>query len=197
MTKTVISLYDDKGQAQRAVEKLVKSGFSREDISLFAADPNGKYGRHIEYGKVTHYEAIETGEALAATGAVAGGIFGGLGVIFLGLSALAVPGVGPIITAGPIAAGLVGSGIGATVGCLLGTFLGWDVPEEESLYDYDLYDCDKEGIHQEGTFVAVCTPDHQVSRVSNILSAYNPVNLKERIAVWRSRGWTGYASSAE
>ncbi|MCB0195330.1 MAG: hypothetical protein KDJ65_25505 [Anaerolineae bacterium] len=190
MTKTVTGLFDDIGQAQRAVEDLVESGFSREDISLVAADPNEEYGRHFgPYGETTYEQASEAGSG-AATGAVAGGILGGLGGILLGLGALAIPGVGPVIAAGPIAAGLVGAGVGAAAGGLVGALIGWGIPEEEAHYY-------TEGVRRGGTLVAVRTPDHQVSRVADILGAYNPVNLDERVETWRSSGWSGYDPDAE
>ncbi|MCB0167604.1 MAG: hypothetical protein KDI79_25475 [Anaerolineae bacterium] len=190
MTKTITGLYDDIAQARAAVEDLVDHGFSREDISLVAADPTEEYGRQLGPYDDTIADDAADATAGAATGAVAGGVLGGLGGVLLGLGALAIPGVGPIIAAGPIAAGLVGAGVGAAAGGLVGAMIGWGIPEQDARYY-------TEGIRRGGTFVAVRAADHQVGKISSILNDHNPVNIEERVEMWRNEGWTGYDPDAQ
>ena len=103
--KTVVALFDDFGEAQRAVEDLVKANIERSKISLVAGDPEHTYS-----GRLTQTDkAGDTSAEGAATGAVLGGIGGAL----LGIGALAIPGIGPVVAAGPLIAGLVGAGVGA------------------------------------------------------------------------------------
>src|SRR5262245_53436597 len=149
--KTIVALYDDLNEARRVVEDLVNNGVDREDISLMAGDPHGNYASELAVPESTANEAADG----AAVGAVGGAVVGGLGGILLGLGALAIPGLGPVIAAGPIVAGLVGAGIGAAAGGLVGALVGWGVPEEEAAYY-------TEGVRRGATLVSVRSPDMMV-----------------------------------
>ena len=184
--KTVVGIYDRITQARNAVNDLVDSGLSRDDVSLIAPDPEGHYAG---YEETEDRATAETTDA-AAEGAIAGGVIGGLGGVLVGLGAFAIPGIGPIVAAGPIVAGLVGAGVGAAAGGLLGALVQWGVPEEEAGYY-------AEAVRRGSTLVAVRTPDDQVKRVVNILERYNPVDVNERAERWREEGWTGYDTEAD
>lgn len=125
--KKVVGVFSTVEQAQRAVEDLKASGYAAENISLIAKDRS----------KVdTLHETTDAVAENAGTGAVAGGILGGLGGLLLGLGALAIPGVGPIIAAGPLAATLTGAAAGGLTGGLLGALTGLGVEETEAaLYE--------------------------------------------------------------
>ncbi|MCB0031566.1 MAG: hypothetical protein KDE28_26830, partial [Anaerolineales bacterium] len=109
--KTVVGLFDELSEARILVEDLANSGFDRDDISLVARDLDGAYATELETSRET--AVIAEG---ATTGAVTGGVVGSIGGVLLGLGALAIPGVGPVIAAGPIVAGITGAVAGAVAG---------------------------------------------------------------------------------
>lgn len=195
MAKTIVGLYDNLADARQVVEDLTTAGFHRDKISLVASDATGEYSSHL--GTTTHTTTDTTTDTDresssgtgAATGAVAGGLLGGLAGVLLGLGALAIPGVGPIIAAGPIVSGLVGAGVGAASGGLLGALVGMGVSKEEA-------ECYSEGVRRGGTLVTVNAPDDRVDRVVEIMNRYNPVDVEKRSAEWRGQGWTGYDPNA-
>jgi uncharacterized membrane protein len=185
MTTTLSALYDNATDAQNAVRDLVNNGFAREDISVVASDAAGEYARY-------EGEDIPEGETLdgAATGAVLGGMAG----LVVGLAALAIPGVGPVLAAGPIAGALmaagVGAGVGAIAGGLIGALVDMGVDEEQATYY-------AEGVRRGGTLVTVQTEDHRVDEAMDILDSYDPVDLEERVSQWQEYGWQGYDPEAE
>lgn len=93
--RTVVALYDRFEDAQSAIQALNDSGFHREDINLLASDEHGEYSRGLD-------TTAEAGAEGAATGAGIGAVLGGLGGLLVGLGALAIPGIGPVLAAGPI-----------------------------------------------------------------------------------------------
>jgi stress response protein YsnF len=124
------------------------------------------------------------------TGAGVGAAVGGLGGLLVGLAALAIPGVGPVLAAGPLAAALAGAGIGAVAGGLIGALTDAGVPEEQA----GLY---AEGVRRGGTLVTVSAADGEADRIVDILERHNPVDIDRRAASWRESGWTGYEAGAE
>lgn len=183
--KTVVGLYDELIDAQNVVEDLVASGFDRNDISLVVRENEDVYSTATRDGMDDGGQAAEG----AVSGAVTGGALGGLGGILLGLGALAIPGIGPVVAAGPIVAGLTGAAIGATVGGLVGALVGWGIPEDEAGYY-------AEGVRRGGTLVGVRVDDQRVEDVVDIMNEYGPVDIERRSEEWRSAGWTGYDPDA-
>src|SRR3954470_22036938 len=125
---TVVAVFDDRDDAQDAINALRDAGFMADDISILARD------RDVA-GRLAGDTGTEAA-AGAATGALAGGLLGGVAGWLIGIGALAIPGVGPIIAAGPIAAALGGAAIGAAGGGVIGALTGAGVPEDEARY-YD------------------------------------------------------------
>jgi hypothetical protein len=191
--KTVVGLFDDLTDARDAVDDLVAAGFMRNDISLIASDRDSTYASQMNRDTtVTDADvdlAAEQGAEGALAGALTGGAVGGLAGVLLGLGAFAIPGIGPIIAAGPIVAGLTGAGIGAAVGGLMGALVSWGIPEEEAGYY-------AEGIRRGGTLVGVKTDESRVDEAVMILNDHNPVDVTERSEFWRESGWTGYDANA-
>lgn len=182
--KTVVGLYDDLEDAREAVDELIEVGVPRSEISLVARDVSGEYGAYIDD------DTEEVGEA-AAGGAVGGAVVGGMMGLLVGLGAFAIPGLGPVIAAGPLAAALAGAGIGAATGGVLGALVEWGIPEAEAGYY-------AEGVRRGGTLLAVRVPETQVEDVVEIMNDYNPVNVERRAEYWRSEyGWKGYDATAE
>src|SRR5690606_32606168 len=99
------------------------------------------------------------------------------------------PGVGPVVAAGPIAAGLMGTGIGAAAGGVLGALVGWGIPEEEAHYY-------AEGVRRGSNLVAVKTPDASADEVARIMNRHRPVDVHQRAEQWQGSGWTGYNPDA-
>jgi hypothetical protein len=120
----VLGIYPNYASVEAAVDVFKESGFRNTDISvLFPEKANSKSFAHDNATK-----APEGAAAGAGTGAVLGGALGWL----LGIGALAIPGVGPIIAAGPIVAALAGVGVGGAVGGVAGALIGMGIPEHDA-----------------------------------------------------------------
>src|SRR3954462_9639318 len=120
----VFGIYRDRQHVEEAVDTLLDNGFRSEDISVLLPDNVGtKDFAHEKNTKAP--EGTATG---ATSGAVVGGALGWLA----GIGALAIPGVGPFIAAGPIMGALAGVGAGGAVGGLIGALVGMGIPEYEA-----------------------------------------------------------------
>lgn len=124
MATAVYCIARSESQAIRIAERLRASGFRADDISLLYPDPQGR--RDLAHENST--KAPEGAAVGASTGAVIGGALGWLA----GIGALAIPGVGPLIAAGPILATLSGLAAGGTLGGLSGALVGTGIPEYEA-----------------------------------------------------------------
>jgi hypothetical protein len=125
MSKTsVFGIVKTHSQAEQIVESLQSAGFAASEISVLLPDNEGKH----DIGHVKATKAPEGATAGAATGGVTGGVLG----LLAGIGALAIPGVGPFIAAGPIMAALSGAAIGATTGGVVGGLVGMGMPEIEA-----------------------------------------------------------------
>jgi hypothetical protein len=120
----VFGIYRSASLAEKAVDDLIASGFSNDDISVLL--PDEQSSKNFAHEKNT--KAPEGTTAGVATGGVVGGTLG----LLAGIGALAIPGVGPFIAAGPIMAALAGVGVGSTVGGLIGALVGMGIPEYEA-----------------------------------------------------------------
>lgn len=125
MAKTsVICIVNSVTQAESIVDQLKAAGFSNNDISVLLPDKTGT--RDFAHEKRT--KAPEGATTGAGTGALLGGALGWL----VGIGALAIPGVGPFVAAGPIAAALSGAAVGGAVGGIAGSLIGMGIPEYEA-----------------------------------------------------------------
>src|SRR6187399_3315739 len=124
MSKSVFGIATTHGQAERIVEQLQEQGFAASEISVLMPDTGGTRD-------VGHVKATKAPEG-ATTGAATGGITGGVLGLLAGIGALAIPGVGPFIAAGPLMAALSGAAIGAGTGGLVGGLVGMGIPEIEA-----------------------------------------------------------------
>src|ERR1051326_8728540 len=132
MAKTqVFCIAKNRSQAEEIIERLQTGGFATSEISVLVPDKEGKH----EIGPVKATKAPEGATTGAATGGVTGGVIG----LLAGVGALAIPGVGPFIAAGPIMAALGGAAVGATTGGVVGGLVGLGIPEiEAKRYDEKL-----------------------------------------------------------
>lgn len=126
MTKNrvVYGIYRDRPQVEQAVDRFLTAGFRNEDISVLLPENVGTK----EFAHEKHTKAPEG----TATGAAAGGVVGGTLGLLAGIGALAIPGLGPFIAAGPIMGALAGVGAGGAVGGLVGALVGMGIPEYEA-----------------------------------------------------------------
>jgi uncharacterized protein (TIGR02271 family) len=180
MAKTVIGMFDEFTHAKAAVSALKDAGFRSEEISLAANDAAGEHGKVVDADR--NGSAVGNG---AMTGAgVGAAIGGGTGLVLglLGVSMIAVPGIGPILAAGPIAAALAGAGVGAVAGGLIGALTKLGVDEEHA-HTY------AEGVRRGSTLVTVRCEDAEAQRAADILDRHHAVDVEQRAAFWRKQGW--------
>ncbi|MBC8163279.1 MAG: hypothetical protein H7Z42_18880, partial [Roseiflexaceae bacterium] len=176
MAKTIVGLFDTRPMADQAVRSFEENGISRDDISVVANNAEGT-------AETTDGSSAATG---AATGAIGGSVLGGTIGLLVGLGALAIPGIGPVIAAGPIAAALgvggttalVGAGIGAVSGGLLGALVGAGIPEEDANYY-------AEGVRRGGTLVMARVDDAMVGTAYSLMQQYGAVDIENRGSEFR------------
>ena len=120
----VFGIYRNQMDVEQAVDALRAEGFRSTDISVLFPENEGT--KDFAHEKAT--KAPEGTAAGAGTGAVVGGTLGWLA----GIGALAIPGLGPLIAAGPIVAALTGVGVGGAIGGISGALIGMGIPEYEA-----------------------------------------------------------------
>jgi hypothetical protein len=120
----VFGIYRTSNEAELAVDRLIQAGFTNDAISVLL--PDDKSSREFAHEKNTKAPEGTT------TGVTTGGVIGGTLGLLAGIGALAIPGVGPFIAAGPIMGALAGLGVGGTVGGLIGALVGMGIPEYEA-----------------------------------------------------------------
>jgi hypothetical protein len=124
MAKAVFCIAKSEEQATNIVNQLKEAGFSNNDVSVLLPDRAGSR----DFAHEHHTKAPEG----VATGAIAGGVMAGVLGWLVGIGSLAIPGVGPLIAAGPILAALSGAAAGGAVGGLAGGLVGLGIPEYEA-----------------------------------------------------------------
>jgi hypothetical protein len=181
MTVTISRLYNNYGDARRAVRDLEAAGVSHGDISIIASNAenwynNGKdtYPDRDLDGKDDRAEAAGAGAGL---GAAAGGAIGAL----TGLGLMAIPGVGPVVAAGWLVSTLAGAAAGAATGGILGALTQAGVSDE----DAQVY---AEGLRRGGAVVSARVADQDAARLQAIMDR-SAVRLADRAAAYRKSGW--------
>jgi hypothetical protein len=151
----VFGIYRSVTQAEQSVDRLLAAGFSNNDISVLL--PDNQSSREFAHKKDTKAPEGTT------TGVAAGGAIGGTLGLLAGIGALAIPGLGPFIAAGPIMGALAGLGVGGAVGGLVGALVGMGIPEYEAKrYEGRV----KEG----GVLLSVhCNSSEEISRAKDLL----------------------------
>jgi hypothetical protein len=122
--KAVFAIFEDRSTLERAVDSLKGSGFRNSDISVLMQSK----GETRDFAHEKNTKAPEGATAGGVTGAFAGGALGWL----VGAGALAIPGIGPFVAAGPIMAAIAGAGLGGAVGGITGGLIGMGIPEYEA-----------------------------------------------------------------
>lgn len=179
MTTTVTGLFDRYDDAAAAVTSLESAGVPSGDISLVAN--NGD-----DYHKT---EAAND----AGSGAEIGGAVGGIGGLLTGLGIMAIPGVGPVVAAGWLAATAVGAAAGAAVGGAAGGIVGAMTKEGVSEPDAHVY---AEGVRRGGSLVTARVEDRLAEPARMILKKGRAVDPANRRSAYEAAGWTGFDATA-
>ncbi|MFM9277194.1 general stress protein [Paenibacillus jiagnxiensis] len=129
-TKRIVGVFDTEREASRAIEDLKLQGIPRDEISVITKDRD-------DLNAISEETGTKAPQGVA-TGAATGGLLGGVAGLLAGIGALAIPGIGPILAAGPIAATLTGAAVGAGAGGLVGGLVGLGIPEDEAR-EYESY----------------------------------------------------------
>ncbi|WP_398471598.1 general stress protein [Tardiphaga sp.] len=185
MTSTISRLYDNYSDAQAAVTKLEAAGVPHSDISIVANNSDGWFdGKKDRDG-----DGVDDRAEAAGTGAGVGAGIGGAAGLLAGLGLLAIPGLGPVVAAGWLAATAVGAAAGAATGGLVGALTEAGVSDDEA----PLY---AEGVRRGGSLVTARVADGEKARLEAILNM-SSVNLRDRSAAWQKSGWTGYDPASQ
>jgi uncharacterized membrane protein len=166
MKKTGVRLFRDPVEAQVAVRDLRDAGFAEDHVSLVTREESANQ-------TAADHEPTEG----TAKGAAIGGVAGAL----LGVVAMALPGIGPVLAIGPLAAALTGAGIGAATGGMLGALADMGVPEREA---QQLTEAIREG----GTVVIVQANDKTWDAATAILDQHGALDLQLALDRARAEG---------
>ena len=175
MTITITRSYDTYAAAKQAVTDLKDAGFKDGDISL-----------------VAHKESDGIGDGVA-TGAGIGAAAGGTAGLLTGLGLMAIPGVGPVVAAGWLAATAVGAVVGGAAGAATGGIIDAMVDNGVSREDAEVY---AENVRRGGSVVSVRTEEARRTAVETILDRHKSVDLTTRRGAYETGGWKGYSADA-
>jgi hypothetical protein len=169
MTGTIVGHFSNSDDAQVAIGELERAGFTADDVSYVATDTSGRLAQRLQGGS-------EAGSAISK-GVAAGGVSG----LLLSVAALAVPGIGPIVAAGPIAATLTAAGVGAAAGGFLGALADMGVPEGQARRWAD-------AVSKGGALVIVRVNDDNRFRARAVLESQTVIDVSEHDAAVRESG---------
>lgn len=179
MTVTITKIYDNYADAEVAVRSLEAAGVSQSDISIVANNSDDWYSRTDRDGDGVDDRGDGVGKG-AGIGAGVGGTAG----LLAGLGLLAIPGIGPVVAAGWLAATAVGVAAGATAGGIVGALTEAGVSKDEA----PLY---AEGVRRGGTLVSARVNDSERDRYEAILNQ-SAVDVRQRSFAWQKSGWKSY-----
>ena len=185
MSQTITRLYDDYADASAAVRELEAMGISHDDISIVA---NNTHGNHAVDG---HDGVNDHGDV--SRGTSTGALLGGAGGLLAGLGLLAIPGLGPIVAAGWLAATAVGAGIGAAGGAATGSLVGALKNSGHTEEDANVY---SEGVRRGGTLVSAKVAEDRVTQANAVLDRNKSVDIASRGQAYRQSGWTQFDADA-
>ncbi|UNC91850.1 general stress protein [Candidatus Contubernalis alkaliaceticus] len=158
MDTTVIGVMKDHSRAEEAVRSLREKGFNENEISIVAKDEGQK---NEGQGDLSYSEQN------LADGSVTGGALGGVAGLLMGAGALLIPGVGPIIAAGPLAGALTG----VVTGGIAGGLIDFGIPEERGRHF-------EERVKQGDILVAIKTNENKVDTAASILREYGAKDVE-------------------
>jgi hypothetical protein len=190
MTVTISRLYNDYASASQAVSDLEAAGLRSSDISVVSSNADNWYGRdrgrkmdRIDRDHDGTDDRVEGAEVGAGIGVAIGGTAG----LLAGLGIMAIPGIGPVVAAGWLAATAAGAVAGGATGGIIGALTQAGVSKDEA----HLY---AEGVRRGGTLVTARVADGERTRYETILDR-SAVSIRERSEAYRKEGWSGFDES--
>ena len=195
MSKTITRLFDSHTQALEAVSDLEARGVDRDKISLVSNNTDNWHDGHKHDGALGDRNGDGDNDVAdgAGKGAATGGLIGGGAGLLAGLGMLAIPGLGPVVAAGWLAATAVGAVVGAAAGGATGGLLGALKEAGHSDEEANVY---SEGVRRGGTLVSVKAHDDEIGVVESILNERRGVDAAVRGDAYRQTGWTGFDPAA-
>jgi hypothetical protein len=175
--KSVSRVYDTYAQARAAVAAVEAAGVPSAEVSIVA-------NKYVS----AQYADVDDVNKTAAGAGIGGAVGGGAGLL-AGLGLLAIPGLGPVVAAGWLAATAVGLAAGATAGGLVGALVGAGEPEDHA----NVY---SESVRRGGSLVTARVSDHDASRIQAVLDRFKPIDPLARGADYRREGWTTFDPKA-
>ncbi|RYF50997.1 MAG: hypothetical protein EOO38_04310 [Cytophagaceae bacterium] len=179
MTTTISRLYDTYADAQRAVTGLEAAGVPHSDISIVANNSDNWY--NTDGKKDRDGDGVDDRAESAGKGAGIGAGLGGAAGLLAGLGLLAIPGLGPVVAAGWLAATAAGAAAGAATGGVIGALTEAGISEEDA-HTY------AEGVRRGGTLVTARVADSDRARFDAVLNQ-SAVNIVDRRSAWQKSGW--------
>jgi hypothetical protein len=179
MTVTISRLYDTYADAQSAVRGLEAAGVPHSDISIVANNSDSWFSTDKKVDR--DGDGVDDRAEGAGKGAGIGAGIGGTAGLLAGLGLLAIPGLGPVVAAGWLAATAVGAAAGAATGGIVGALTEAGISNE----DAHVY---AEGVRRGGTLVSARVADTDRARLDAVLNK-SAVNLNDRSLAWRNSGW--------
>lgn len=172
---TIVGIFDRKDDAERAVEDLKEFGFQNSDISVIMKEQGGFVQRSKGSKGGSAFEGL-------ITGATSGGVIGGLAGLLIGIGAIAIPGVGPLLVAGPLAVALgltgaaaatvSGAATGILAGGLVGGLVGLGFPQDVA-YEYE------QRLRQGGVLLAVPVEvESDARKVEKLFALHNAMHVR-------------------
>ena len=183
MTQTITRLFDNYSDAKSAVADLEAAGVPHGDLSIVANNADGAHGDHEgvdDHGDVSR-------------GTSTGALLGGAGGLLAGLGLLAIPGLGPIVAAGWLAATAVGAGVGAAGGAATGGIVGALKEAGHTDKEAHVY---SEGVRRGGTLLSARVPDGLSGQAEGILQRHSGVDAAQRGSAYRQDGWSAFDDQA-
>lgn len=187
MTATISRLYNNYSDAAKAVGDLEAAGVPNSDISLVSNNSDDWYSADGKHDK--DRDGVDDRAEAAGKGAGVGATVGGTAGLLTGLGLLAIPGVGPVVAAGWLAATAAGAVAGAATGGVIGALTEAGVSDD----DAETY---AEGVRRGGTLVSARVPDADKAKLESILNR-SAVDVQSRRASWQKTGWKSFDPAAK
>ena len=190
MTVTISRLYNDYACASEAVRDLEAAGLRSAELSVVSSNADNWYERDRgrKMGRVDRdHDGTDDRVEGAEKGAGVGAAIGGTAGLLAGLGIMAIPGIGPVVAAGWLAATAAGAVAGGATGGIIGALTQAGVSKDEA----HLY---AEGVRRGGTLVTARVADGERTRYEMILDR-SAVSIRERSEAYRKEGWSGFDES--
>ena len=177
MFVNVLGLFETPHEAQLVVNALIDSGIPKSEVSLILPDQKSRAGTDasgVSDADMADLDQSDRSAKRVSAGMGAGAAAGGALGLLAGIGAFAIPGLGPILAAGPIVAALEGAGFGAIAGGLAGTLSDVGIPENKTEFYGDRL---KEG----HALVMVHSDDDEADKIYEIMEQHGAIETAERV----------------